>query len=266
MAGPAYRFNERTRVVPELIEKMVELVSSSSFAVVFQLFVLIVAAAIVFKGYKAYRVMGDLHLVGFTSGFLLFGISSVFVILNILFGLTPPLYNDTLWVHQTVQTTALGLIASSYYFKDRSPTFLRVTVTSLVQIGMMAVAIMLYFALPLNLAFATREVLDEYFYVLSLALVGYVIYATVSVFRVTWRISNVLVPSAFGILTIGQISRLFWAAGNAGLVQVQEGWVVSDGAESIGIYSLLLLLTFIILAIPLVTLWRHQGGASPREA
>lgn len=167
-------------------------------------------AAILTFTFKAYRVTSQPFLINFFLGFMVLEASSFFALLNLFFGNNRVVYDDTLWIHQTTQTTALALIASTYYFKDRNITKVAAPMSALIFLGVLSLTLLTYLTSPPSSVFPSPEAVNIYFYTFGLLLLSYVFYNSVRVSATIPRKSNAFAPAGFGTLVIGQVSWLIW--------------------------------------------------------
>lgn len=188
---------------PYANEFLVLLSIAAALTAVFSVFVL-----------RAYRLTGRVWLLSFCLGFALLEVSFLFVLFNRFFG-KGALYSGTLWVHQVIQTAGFGFIAATYYMKDRDLPVRRLGLFAGVCVAALIVALILYFAMPADMAISLQMWTDEYLYGAGLGLVAYALSKAAKGIAAGPR-RTILVPAGFSAFAIGQISWVYWGITDAG--------------------------------------------------
>jgi hypothetical protein len=214
-----------------------------AFASVFLIFVFVAAVLVaVFSGFvvRAYRLTRRPWLVSFCFGFALLEVSFLFVLLNRYIGETSFLYHGTLWVHQVIQTAGFGLIAATYYLKDRILSARRSFLFGVLYVAVLGVSLALYFAAPGR---TVRSMTDEYVYGIGLALVAY---SLSKALRGTGAGTGraVLVPSGFGAFAVGQAAWVYWG--------------ITDADAALLLAGLSLPLGLALLTATVLKIWRGR--------
>jgi hypothetical protein len=172
------------------------------------------AFALVYFFFKAYRLTRFVYLLGPPIGFSFLASSYFFLGMSLLYENDVAVSESFLWLRLVTQSFGFAFIAFSYYFSSKTE---RTTKHFLGLIAFAsAISILLVFVAltvaPPFLEIPCINVLDEYFRMVNLIFLGYVICHLVKHFELSQGTISGLVwaPLAFSLLWLGQYSLLIW--------------------------------------------------------
>jgi len=174
----------------------------------------VLAFVLVYYFVRAYQLTRSLYLFGLPCGFLLLASSYVFLGVSLLYENNMAVSEMFLWLRLIMQSYGFAFIAFAYYFSSKtneaSERVLRmISLPSVVTIILVFGA--LYFTPPF-LELPPASVADEWFKVLNLVFLGYVIWHLFRHLASPHKeaYGSVWAPLAFSVLALGQYSMLIW--------------------------------------------------------
>jgi hypothetical protein len=174
----------------------------------------ILATALSYLFFKAYRLQRSVFLLGLPVGFLFLAVSNVFLGFFIAnyggFAISPTF----LWTRLVTQTIGFAFIVFSYAFSNTAidmtkKAFVGILLASTASVLLVLVAI---FVAPPHFELPPVQVADEFFRIANLFFLGYIVYFLIRKLEMAASDVSKLVsaPMAFTILWIAQFSMFIW--------------------------------------------------------
>jgi len=172
------------------------------------------ALILVYFFFRTYRLTRSIYLLGLPFGFSFLAFSYVFLGMSLIYEKNVAISESFLWLRLITQSFGFAFVAFAYYFSSKSEkttkySFGLISLVSIISIllffGALAVA-------PPCMELPSVNVTDEYFRVMNLFFLGYVIYYLVKHFEPSHRAISGLIwaPLAFSFLWLAQYSSLIW--------------------------------------------------------
>ena len=172
------------------------------------------AFALVFFLFRAYRLTRFVYLLGPPIGFSFLAFSYFFLGMSLLYENDVAVSESFLWLRLVTQSFGFAFIAFSYYFSSKTERITKyflglIAFASVISILLVFVALIVA---PPFLGIPCINVLDEYFRMVNLIFLGYVICHLVKHFEPSQGTISGLVWArlAFSLLWLGQYSLLIW--------------------------------------------------------
>jgi len=174
----------------------------------------VLALILVFFFLKAYRLVRSLFLVGLPVGFLFLAFSYVFLGISLICESDPSMSQSFLWLRLTTQSYGYVFIGFTYYFSTKNEEATRsfLVAVSLASFLSILLPFGILLMMPPFMKVPSVYVVDDFFRMMNLILLGYVVYHLVKHLKTSGEPISGLVwaPSAFSVLWVGQYSLLLW--------------------------------------------------------
>lgn len=174
----------------------------------------VLALIVVYFFSKAYRLTRSLYLLGLPVGFSFLASSYVFLGMSLSYESDVAVSEQFLWLRLITQSYGFAFVAFTYYFSLRTE---RATKRFLGIISFASVvSILLFFGAlvvaPPFLELPSVNVVDEFFRIVNLVFLGYIIYNLGKRLEQSREAISGLIwaPTAFSLLFLAQYSLLIW--------------------------------------------------------
>lgn len=172
-----------------------------------------VILAAIFAGntFRIYKKSGLNYLLGIVIGFSLLSLSDLLFVLSLDKSFGPIASNWYYWLKIVSLSFGFVFIALSYHYKfseqNATPLLLKITGVS-VGIVLTIFVIIYFLGLAENLPYFIT--MSKYFRILNLAALGYIFRNTITSSVIRNESYSTYVPTAFGIMFLGQFSGLIF--------------------------------------------------------
>jgi hypothetical protein len=171
----------------------------------------LLAFTIAYLFYRFYRVSGLTHLLGIVIGFMFITFAEILLAVDVWLEFNPELFNMLFWLRLLSLSYGFSFLAISYYYKHREeysiPLSMRIGALSAIPIMIVITVIVIA---PPAFGLPAYNVIDEYFRVFNLFMLGYVFISTLGSIVEQGRKEFVYIPAAYAVLWLGQYSGLLF--------------------------------------------------------
>jgi hypothetical protein len=177
------------------------------------------ALILVILFFKVYKTQRSIFLLGLPFGFLFLSLSYLFLGAHLVLPYEQTLSGSLMWLRVITQTGGFLLIALSYYLSNRSQNqkksrYSFATISLFLVISVTILFCLLVIINPSGLT--SVYILNDYFTVANLCLLGYIIiFLTLKFMHSNRARTLVSAPIAFTLLWIGQLMFLVWDVGSS---------------------------------------------------
>jgi len=169
----------------------------------------LVSASISGYFFKMYRLFSSSHIFGLMIGFALISFADFFFATSIDLVNQNESFNLLQWIKLSVTSYGFAFLALVYYFHKSTEKKLSLVIKSMLLSLIPIISILLLAISVENIGFPRFQQYNEYFTIVNMISIGYVVFSTFSNSEIRNR-KLILIPLGFAVLLLSQFTRFLF--------------------------------------------------------